>query len=208
MPPGQLLLLPDIPTLDAPLAPDQGGPLLWDDFSGGTSLQPDGQGVWSVTGGVYQQTACAVTHSAIPGPGWDDVAVSVKLRPNALCSGLSRQVGLTVRVTGSGACGQWDFYACVIDVDGNKIFMCHLDNSCSCTTYGALSTSTLKTGTWYDLVFTAQANNLTCTVSGPGIAPVTVTHTDTAVTANASGSAGLVTAGVNVSFDDLRVEAL
>jgi hypothetical protein len=49
-------------------------------------------------------------------------------------------------------------------------------------------------------------NKLTCTLTGGGLAPVTVTHTDTAPDALMSGSAGVVTSGVNVSFDDLKVE--
>jgi hypothetical protein len=47
---------------------------------------------------------------------------------------------------------------------------------------------------------------LTCTISGPGIAPTTVTFTDSGAPL-ASGSAGLMTESATVSFDDFVVVA-
>jgi hypothetical protein len=187
--------------------PDQKqGPLFFDDFSKPSSLVPDGKATWTQQNGMYRQTACALSHSAIPGANWNDVAVSVKLRPDGTCGSYSNQVGLSVRVQSNGSCGNWNFYACVIDVDNDAIFICHLNNTCACTAWSKTTTGSINTGTWYNLKFIAVGNKLTCSLSGGGLSPVTINHTDSSTNANNSGSAGVLTAGVKVSFDDLKVE--
>jgi hypothetical protein len=191
---------------DLPLAPDTApGVLFSDDFSSGGNFTDDGTGTWTVSGGVYSQTSCAITgqspDAVVPGKNWADVKVSVRIRADQDCG--RAQGGLALRIQGSAGCTGNKYYFCVADFDSNFLAIGELDGSCT-GSGSTKSTPNLQFGTWYSMEFSAKGSQLTCTLSdGTLSSPVTVSRTNSLFN---SGTVGLNLDGLKVSYDDFVVK--
>ena len=180
------------------------GPLHQESFTTGTTMLDDGQGNWTVQGGVLTQTTCnQAPDTVIPGKTWTDIKVSVRIRGEQFC-GLG-QGGPTLRVQATTGCNNY-YYWCVIDFDNNRLYVGYLKGSCTGPSTSK-TTPNLQLNTWYDLQFEIKGQTMSCQLSGGNLSStITATRTDS-TNPILSGSAGLVTDGLKASFDDFVVEA-
>jgi hypothetical protein len=201
---------PDTLKPDTTPKPDTApGPLFSDDFSTAGGLVGDSSGSWTVAGGEMSQTTCNVTPDAVvPNKSWGDVTAQVRFRGDQACSQYN-QAGLMVRALGTTACTGNKYYWCLADFDNEELRVGKLNGACTTSanwTYKAIPAIDL--GVWYWMTFSAKGNTLTCTVWGGGLPSAqTLTWTDSTGSPFATGSAGLVTAGLKASFDDFQVTA-
>jgi hypothetical protein len=140
------------------------------------------------------------------------VKVSAKLRGNTVCPDpYPGAVGLSVRVVSIGAnCENKRYYFCLVDLDASngQLFIGKLDGdyNCDSSPFTSQPAGKLALGVWYTMSLSAVGNVVTCTLSGPGLGPITATLTDGG-SPLASGSAGVASDSATVSYDDFVVVA-
>jgi hypothetical protein len=194
-----------VPAPDVVPWPDTApSPLYVDNFTTSTGMVDDGQGNWTLQGGIFSQTTCnQAPDTVVPAKTWTDIKVSVRIRGEQVC-GLG-QGGPTVRVQANTGCNNY-YYWCVVDFDNHRLIVGHLKGSCL-GPGSSKTTPSLQLNIWYDLQFLIKGQTFSCQLSGGNLtAPITATRSD-GVNPIPSGSAGLVTDGLKASFDDFVVEA-
>lgn len=209
-----LALLDSLPPADIAIPPDTqptpdtaAAPLFEDDFTTAGGLVDDGTGSWSTLGGELRQLSCIYTPEAVaPGKSWTDVAVRVRLRGDQYCTSY-QQAGLVIRVTGYTSCAGNKYYWCLADFDNDEIRIGKMNGACTTGNWSLKPIPPIDLNVWYWMELSAKGNTVTCTMWG-GNLPSTQTHTFVdGGTPYASGSAGVVTAGLQASFDDFSVWA-
>ena len=181
-------------------------PLFSDDFSSSGNFSVD-QGSWSVAGGMMKQTACSITpDSMVNGKSWGDIYAQVRLRADVACSSY-QQAGLVVRVKGIAGCSGNQYYWCLADFDNEQIRIGKMNGNCTTGQWSLKDIPAISTGLWYWMRFVAKGKVLTCKLWRSGYSVQTHVYTDTSSTPHTSGSAGMITAGMQASFDDFSVWA-
>jgi hypothetical protein len=169
-----------------------------------------GDGRWDVSSGELHQTVLCEENRDImlDGESWSDMTARVRIRFDATCGigGSLRQAALLVRVQDVAGCNSNRYYGCLIDVDGDVMWVAEWNNVCVTSDGVNVSAPGLALDSWYDVVARVEGNTLTCELSGPGLTgTVTRSRTDTSTLID-TGSVGFAAWTAQVSFDDLEVE--